>query len=194
MFDDCPLAGVAEHEFLVYIQDILPARQEYGPLGFVHGLVVADAAQHLVGHPCLGFLPGHALGDFKQHVAAGAAYRTVHHVDAQLFLPALQPLPVELNKAVAAVQVHHGHARVLGLALAALIALQEVGMRRIEGRVALYLRLPGLVLVLVQLAPEQLFVQVGQCGTDVAGLPEVYALPETLDRGGHGRRVHDAVA
>ena len=159
----------------------------------MHGRVVGHAA-HLLRHPRLRLLARHALGNLEEHVAARAAHRAVHHVDAQRALTPLQALSIQLREVLAAVQVDHRFARIHGLAVASLVALCEVGMRRVEmaARLLHALQLP--VVVSAQLAAAAQLQRISQLGTDAARALAVGRLIEALGRGFHGLRVLDVLS
>ena len=140
---------IAEHQFLVDIQDILPTGQVDGPLRLMHRFVVLHVT-HLMTHPCLSRLTVHPLGNVEQHMTPRATHRTVYHIDAQLALMPSQKPFVKLLEVRTAVQVNDRLARIHRLAFVALISLVEVRMRRVESVSLLYFSLLRLIVLLRQ--------------------------------------------
>ena len=160
---------VAEHQFLVDIQDILPTGQIDGPLRLMHRFVVLHVT-HLMTHPCLSRLTVHPLGNVEQYMTTRATHRTVHHIDAQFTLTSHQRLGIQLREVLAAVQVYDALARIHRLALVALISLVEVRMRRVESGSQLYFGLLRLIVLLAHVTTPLGFQDVSQLGTDTTSL------------------------
>ena len=146
------------------------------------GLVVGHVA-HLTGHPCLRLLSRQTLRDVIQHMTAAAAGRDVHHVDAQILFAPHQILRIELPEVFAAVEVDERLAGVLRVAVAVLVALAEMGVRRIEVQAFLLVALGLAILLLAQFAAQALLFQVGQLGADAPCQGVIRVAVESLGSG-----------
>ena len=185
---------IAEHQFLVDIQDIITTWNIDGPLFLVDCCIILYTTQYLGRKPLLGRLTVHTFGNIKQDVSTRTTHRSVHQVDTQFTLATHQLLGIQLWEVLATVQVDNGLARIHRLALRAFITLVEVCMRRIERGLQLQFSLLDLVVFRAHLATTLSLQNVSQFGTDVTRLLGIHPFPEALDRGRHGLRLFDVVS
>ena len=177
---------IAEHQFLVHIQDIFTTWNVDPTLLLMDLFIVVHITQYM-RHPCLCRLTVHAFRDVEQDGKASTTDRDIKHVDAQLTFVAFYPQFIDFTTIRIAVHVDNGLPRVHRLALLALIALQEVRMWRIERGANLQLSLFRLIVLLRQFPSQVLFQGIFQLSADTPRIGIIGLLPETLGRGWHGR-------